>query len=154
MINNFSKFNYLQGFWNLTLLLADVPQYRKQKHTELPVTGSSSPRVLCGFICCDQHQPQLQENGMLALHNSICTPQTLKLVRSFQAVALSSSSTNSQGWHTWKVEVCKNNVGQEAMHIKMYPAVLHTVCNNGLHRAQSQHTSFVYFPPVEESRCF
>lgn len=49
--------------------------------------------------------------------------------------------------HTWKVEVCKDDIGQEPMHVKMDPAILHTVRDDGLHWAKGKHTCLVYLPP-------
>lgn len=37
--------------------------------------------------------------------------------------------------HTWEVEVYKDDVGQEPVHVKMDPAALHTVGDDGLHWA-------------------
>lgn len=73
-------------------------------------------------------------------------------------INLSDSSETPRAWHpaviprvthTWKIEVCQDHIGQEAMHVKVYPPILHTVCNDRLDWAQGQHTGFVYFPPAK-----
>lgn len=48
---------------------------------------------------------------------------------------------------TGQVEVGQDDAGQEPMHVKLDTAVLHVLCDDGLHRAQSQHARLMDLPP-------
>lgn len=84
-----------------------------------------------------------------AFPNTPCTHQPDWFIRDSQCLAPSSYSQGCRVPHTWKIEVCQDHICQEAMHIKVYSPILHTVCNYRLDWAQGQHTGFMYFPPAK-----
>lgn len=48
---------------------------------------------------------------------------------------------------TSQVEIGQDDARQEAVHVKLDTAVLHVLCDDGLHGAQSQHAGLVDLPP-------
>lgn len=48
---------------------------------------------------------------------------------------------------TSQVEVGQDDTCQESVHVKLDAVVLHVLCDDGLHRAQSQHAGLVDLPP-------
>ena len=48
---------------------------------------------------------------------------------------------------TCQVEISEDNAGQEAVHVELDTTVLHVLCDDGFHGAESQHTGLMDLPP-------
>lgn len=48
---------------------------------------------------------------------------------------------------TCQVEISEDNTGQETMHVKLDPTILHILRDDGFHRAEGQHAGLVDLPP-------